>query len=319
MAFELPQRRQAVRQIQTQQRKIPLEQIIAIQGQSPLATGIETAGDVLGAAIQKRAELQRQGQQLAIQQQMEENKYARELQGQKELLALKNNTQEGGGRGGSTGYFVPRGVNVENGRSVFSNSKMPGYYYDDMTRAPDTALGKAVLQTLPSEQIEQESKMDTLSLALEKVKESYSDDLVGPVASRVGKAKQYVEPLANEQAANFYSNMSDMRNQIVYLRSGKQINQEEYKRLLDSIPNETTSATDFKVRLANFEQLKDTILASRQKNFQGTGYRTANGLKSINSPKPSMIKQPDVDSYSRKHGISYEEALAIKMQRTGQR
>lgn len=70
MAFELPQRRQAVRQIQTQQRKIPLEQIIAIQGQSPLATGIETAGDVLGAAIQKRAELQRQGQQLAKLEQL---------------------------------------------------------------------------------------------------------------------------------------------------------------------------------------------------------------------------------------------------------
>lgn len=70
MAFELPQRRQNVRQIQTQQRRIPIEQIIAIEGQSPIATGIETAGNVLGQALTRRAELQRQGQQLAKLEQL---------------------------------------------------------------------------------------------------------------------------------------------------------------------------------------------------------------------------------------------------------
>jgi hypothetical protein len=51
--------------IQVQKRQIPLEQIIAVKGQNPLATGIETAGNVIGAAITKRAQLQQQGQQLA--------------------------------------------------------------------------------------------------------------------------------------------------------------------------------------------------------------------------------------------------------------
>lgn len=65
MGIELPKSRLNVRQIQNQKRNIPLEQIIAIQGQTPVSTGIETAGNVIGQAIQRRAELQQQGQQLA--------------------------------------------------------------------------------------------------------------------------------------------------------------------------------------------------------------------------------------------------------------
>ncbi len=55
----------ALNRIQTSQRKIPLDQIIAAQGQNPVAQGIEATGNVIGQAIAKRAQLQQQGQQLA--------------------------------------------------------------------------------------------------------------------------------------------------------------------------------------------------------------------------------------------------------------
>lgn len=67
MSFDLPQRRIATRQVQTQKRNVPLEQILAVQGQNPLATGIETAGNALGQVLAKKADLIRQGQQLAQQ------------------------------------------------------------------------------------------------------------------------------------------------------------------------------------------------------------------------------------------------------------
>ncbi len=66
MALDLPQNRVGIRKIQTQKRNVPLEQIIAVEGQSPIATGIDQVGQVLGHALQRRAELQRQGQQLAF-------------------------------------------------------------------------------------------------------------------------------------------------------------------------------------------------------------------------------------------------------------
>jgi hypothetical protein len=65
MAIEIPRNRLAVRQIQTTKRNVPLQQIIDVQGQNPLAQGIEVAGGVIGQTLQKRAELQRQGIELA--------------------------------------------------------------------------------------------------------------------------------------------------------------------------------------------------------------------------------------------------------------
>lgn len=65
MGIELPKSRIALRQIQTQKRNIPIDQIINIEGYNPWAKGIETAGNVIGQAITKRAELRRQGEQLA--------------------------------------------------------------------------------------------------------------------------------------------------------------------------------------------------------------------------------------------------------------
>ena len=67
MAFELPQSRRPVRQIQIQKKNVPLEQIIAVRGQSPISTGIEVAGNVIGQALQRRAQLRAQGEQLARQ------------------------------------------------------------------------------------------------------------------------------------------------------------------------------------------------------------------------------------------------------------
>ena len=60
MPIELPQRK-ALRQIQIQQQNVPLEQILAVKSYNPLAAGV----DVLSEALSRRAELRRQGQELA--------------------------------------------------------------------------------------------------------------------------------------------------------------------------------------------------------------------------------------------------------------
>jgi len=53
------------KQIQVTKRNVPIEQILAIQGQNPVATGIDVLGKTLGSVLTRKAELQRQGQQLA--------------------------------------------------------------------------------------------------------------------------------------------------------------------------------------------------------------------------------------------------------------
>lgn len=299
MALEIPKSRLNVRQIQTQQRRIPLEQILAVEGQSPISTGIEVAGDVLGKTLQKRAELKRQGEQLAKLE---------TLAGQQpgsfegldpsmaasftEMAMKKKNEQEllqqGLGSRGGTGYITPRGVDTQSGRPVYSNSKKAGLFYDDGTQFKDQP-GKLNLQALPEAQIEKESSLATLKFALDKIKSSYDPEYVGPIGSRIGKGKQYIEGAATPEATDFYSNVADLRNQIVYLRSGKQINETEYKRLLDALPNENLSPTDFSQRLSNTVKMIQEIESSRQKALSGSGYRTSTGLSPIEPTPPREI------------------------------
>ena len=61
MALRTPQKRE-LQQIVIPQRRDFTEQIMAVKGQSPLATGISTLGDVLGQALQRRNQLRQQAQ-----------------------------------------------------------------------------------------------------------------------------------------------------------------------------------------------------------------------------------------------------------------
>jgi len=62
--------RKNLKPIQTTKRNVPVDQIIAIEGKNPWAEGIDVAGNVLGQAIMRRAQLRQQGEQLAKLEQL---------------------------------------------------------------------------------------------------------------------------------------------------------------------------------------------------------------------------------------------------------
>lgn len=64
MALELPRSRGAGRQISVAPPPVPIDQIIAIRGQNPLAQGISTVADTLSQAIQRRNALRMQAAQV---------------------------------------------------------------------------------------------------------------------------------------------------------------------------------------------------------------------------------------------------------------
>jgi len=131
-------------------------------------------------------------------------------------------------------------------------------------------------KTLPADQAQQLADFDTLSSQLELVKSSKKPEFTGPVQSRVGDLAQTVDlPSiglgASPQRADFTSNINSIRNQLIYLRSGKQINEKEYDRLLSELPNEKRSDVDFDAKLANFEKVFNEIKTNRR-NALSTGY-----------------------------------------------
>lgn len=284
MPLNLPQSRRQVRQIQIEKQRVPVEQIIAVRGRSPVAKGIEVAGDVLGQALARKAQLRQQAEQVAQVEKAYGLKEG-ELSGLPPEMAAsvgKNlfdrhgvpriaGSPESSAEGG---YVIPRGVDPATGRPVYSRSKKLGLFYDDGSPYKGGAPGALTLKAMPSEQVQKESDLSTLQFATDKVSASYDPKFVGPIGSRIGKGKQFVEGMATPEATDFYSNVADLRNQLVYLRSGKAINEEEYKRLLAAIPNENMSPTDFARRMGNFKQLLQVINQSRQQTLSGTGYRT---------------------------------------------
>lgn len=259
-----------------------------MESQSPITAAIDTLGQV----VERRRELRKQGEQLARLEKVagvEEGAFkdldtgtASDLtkmylkQKQDVETASRTQTQR-------TGRWIPRGADATTGRAVYSNEYRPGLFYSDGSEFTGQP-GDLKLKSLPGEQIQKETDLATLGQSIERISKLYNPELVGPVGARVGKGKQYIEGTATPEAASFYSTVQDARNQIVYLRSGKQINEEEYKRLMDALPNENMSPTDFQARLVNFKQLYNTILESRKSALSGSGYRgPKTELKPINT------------------------------------
>lgn len=141
---------------------------------------------------------------------------------------------------------------------------------------PNNGQLNPMKKTLPADQAQHLADFDTLSEQLQLVKSSKKPEFTGPVESRVGDLAQTLDIpsiglAASPQRADFISNINSIRNQLIYLRSGKQINEKEYERLLAELPNEKRSDVDFDAKLANFERVFNEIKANRR-NALSTGF-----------------------------------------------
>ncbi len=121
---------------------------------------------------------------------------------------------------------------------------------------------------LPSEQIVAEQQLGTLRDAIERVKQSYDKSYVGFVAGRVGKFGEKTVGVG-EKASMFYSDLAQLRNTLVYLLSGKQINEQEYERLKEQMPIETMPESTFNARMKNFDATLKSIIENRRKAMGG--------------------------------------------------
>lgn len=122
----------------------------------------------------------------------------------------------------------------------------------------------------------------TIAKQIDKVRTTYKPEYVGPVQGRTGELAQTVDlPSiglgANKERADFLSNVNSIRNQLIYLRSGKQINENEYDRLIKELPDETRSNIDFQAKLDNFQNVFNEIAANRNKAFKEGGFRDVPG------------------------------------------
>jgi len=119
---------------------------------------------------------------------------------------------------------------------------------------------------LTNEAVVAEQQIGTMLETLERVKATYKDAYVGPAGGRYGGFKEKWIGLPKDQAS-FYADTAQIQNALIYLMSGKQINEGEYERLKKQIPDVNLPPSVFKSRMTVFKKTLDSIIAERHKNM----------------------------------------------------
>ena len=69
--------------------------------------------------------------------------------------------------------------------------------------------------------------------------------------------------LISDDEAVFRANVNSLKNQLLYLRSGAQINEQEFKRLEKELPDPTLPENVFRSRLDAFDKQLDEIIRAK--------------------------------------------------------
>lgn len=283
------------KQIQITKRQIPIEQIIAIQGRSPVATGIETAGNVLGQALARKAELQRQGEMLARAEAQDLAKFNREAELKRELqqnaLSAREGTNDkkpvklqfaGLDEAGNPIVFNPDTGNLQTGGRATSSSGA-------LLPKQKKVLPGAVLQDIKN----QESAISLLEKAAQtspEIIERSTGFFGGKVAPALSKVPGVGAPFRDPQRAVFQQNVKTGLLKFLYSEAGKQLSDPERLAVTDAIGSVDQPSEQFTPLLNNAIGIIKGAQQRYQESLGGSGYlMPQSGLPTIERPAPRTI------------------------------
>lgn len=126
----------------------------------------------------------------------------------------------------------------------------------------------------PSEQERKDFKQEMTILKMTNdVEKLFKNDYVGPVAGRYGQLAEKYTDLPEDQV-KFYATIRDINDFVLRVRSGAQINEQEYKRLTSFLMDANLPADNFKARLERFSQNIDWILGLERKMAEASNKTT---------------------------------------------
>lgn len=139
----------------------------------------------------------------------------------------------------------------------------------------------------PSEQERKDIKQEMTILKMTKdIEQLFKNDYVGPIAGRYGQLAEKFTDLPEDQV-KFYSTIRDINDFVLRVRSGAQINEQEYKRLTSFLMDANLPAENFKARLERFSQNIDWILGLERKMAEASNKTSQANIE----PPASGIKK----------------------------
>lgn len=201
----------------------------------------------------------------------------------------------------------------EQGRDNVVLSTPEGYVIVNKLTGEKVSTG--LNKPLTGGMIDTEQQLGTLKGTFDKVKSLYSPGYTGPIQGRTGRLASVTT--GNEpNRATFLSAMQDINNAIVYLKSGKQINEQEYKRLRSAMPNVDLADTDFKARMVEFDRTLNSIAEERAKAKKGWGAATTPSPQTPSQDVTPFSTPPTVGARQAPNGKWYERVNGQLMEVT---
>lgn len=250
MGLKLPESRQSEAP-QSKKRQVPIETIIKVMGNNPYAQAIDQIGPILSAAIQKRAELRKRGQELAALEKVagqQEGAYAglsNEMatslasssikdtqQRQQNLPRIKLLEQQGGFAPGSLGD------DFEAAKLIFTQNAIGG--------RQDKGLGDRSENQFKTRLNNQKSRM----VNDPRIKPLYAQDIglkqVGEIQNMVSKGNTVAAGALGVKMAKAMGEVGVLTDQDVarYVVSGRldRMAADKLSRMIRGVPSNATQA-----------------------------------------------------------------------------
>lgn len=282
--------------LNTKRTPIPLETIIAIRGQNPLATGIESAGEVIASVLEERKKRARELVQATAAEKAyglpqgtlsglapdQVVKVADSLTGNRTLdnqladmvrrgqmsiqdaMALDNKykaTQRAksqfiGMQGNNPIVFDPN-------TNTFEQRSLPG----------TGPLDPRVLNTLPPKATDDLSILNSTLDFVNQVDALHKDEYTGLADYAKRKAGQFTGIGTDEQFALFDQLNQKLANTVIKNLSGTAVSAQEMDRVRGELARPAFSDADFKAKIKGVRYAIEDIIDNKRKAFSEAGYR----------------------------------------------
>jgi hypothetical protein len=138
---------------------------------------------------------------------------------------------------------------------------------------------------LSDAQLTKVGELNAVLANIEKTKVLYGygtatehEEWVGPLAGRKGGVESKFLGTASPDQVKFYAYVKDMQDALLRARSGAQINEQEYARLVAFLPEPNLPPVTFKAKLERFQEATQTVMDERLAAFEQGGLGVG-GLK----------------------------------------
>ncbi len=134
-----------------------------------------------------------------------------------------------------------------------------------LQRSREQGAEAVARQPLPETTAKSLSELNALLEQMADVERLFKPEFVGPIHGRVAGVKEATTGKLSDEEIEMRATVKDMQDALLRARSGAQINEQEYKRLVAFLPDLNTMPNVFKARLNRFRRAVKTVIEEKSK------------------------------------------------------